>query len=381
MECTNYTQNDTAITDGTIFELLPQPSGGWAEQVLYFFGSATNDGVLPAGGVIADAKGNLYGVTGSGGAYGYGAVYEYTPVPTAALPVFSPDSGVYASAQSVTITDATANATIYYTTDGSTPNTSSPVYSGPFTVSTTETIQAIAVCTGLANSPVASATYTIQPTAATPVITRAGGSYTTTQVVTITDATIGALIYYSTTGGTPTTLYTGPISVASSETITAMAVATGYTDSAIASATFTIAATAAKPVFSPVAGAYTSAQSVTITDGTSGATIYYTTDGSTPSASSTKYTGAIAVPSTETLQAIATAVGDTNSPVATATYTISLPTVATPVFSPTAGTYSSAQSVTITEATTGAVVYYTTDGSTPSVSSAKPQCRNQCGRQ
>jgi hypothetical protein len=33
-----YTQNDTANADGTIFELLPQPSGGWAEQVLYFFG-------------------------------------------------------------------------------------------------------------------------------------------------------------------------------------------------------------------------------------------------------------------------------------------------------------------------------------------------------
>jgi uncharacterized repeat protein (TIGR03803 family) len=368
---TYYTQNDTANTDGTIFELLPQPSEGWAEDVLYFFGSAANDGVLPAAGVIADAKGNLYGETGAGGAYGYGAVYEFTPVPTTALPVFSPDSGVYASAQTVTITDTTANATIYYTTDGSAPTTSSPVYSGPITVSTTETIQAIAVYTRLANSPVAWATYTIQPTAATPVISPAGGSYSTTQVVTITDATIGALIYYSTNGGAPATLYTGPISVTSSETITAMAVATGYSDSAIASATFTIGGTAAKPVFSPVAGTYTSAQSVTITDATSGATIYYTTDGSTPSASSTKYTGAIPVSSTETLQAIAVAAGDTNSPVATATYTIQIPSAVAPVFSPGAGTYTSAQSVTITDSTTGSAIYYTTGGTIPTASSTK----------
>ena len=85
---------------------------------------------------------------------------------------------------------------------------------------------------------------------------------------------------------------------------------------------------AATPFFSPVAGTYTSAQSVTISDATAGATIYYTTNGVTPTTSSTIYSAAIAVSSTETLQAIATASGYSTSSVAPATYTINLSTTA-----------------------------------------------------
>ena len=61
----------------------------------------------------------------------------------------------------MTISDATSGATIHYTTDGSTPTTSSAVYTGALTITQTTTLQAMAAASGMNNSAVASATYTI----------------------------------------------------------------------------------------------------------------------------------------------------------------------------------------------------------------------------
>ena len=164
------------------------------------------------------------------------------------------------------------------------------------------------------------------PAAVTPTFSPVAGTYTSAQSVTISDTTTGATIYYTTNGTTPTTsssVYSGAIPVSSTETLEAIATASGYSTSAVATAAYTITPPAAIPTFSPVAGTYTSAQSVTISDTTAGATIYYTTNGTTPTISSTKYTGAITVSSSETLEAIATLSGYTNSAVASAGYLIS----------------------------------------------------------
>jgi hypothetical protein len=82
--------------------------------------------------------------------------------------------------------------------------------------------------------------------------------------------------------------------------------------------------TTAKPILSLAAGTYTTEQIVTISDATSGATIYYTIDGTTPTTGSTQYSGSILVSATETIQAIAVASG-TPSSIASASYIIAVP--------------------------------------------------------
>ena len=272
----------------------------------------------------------------------------------------------------MSIADSTAGATIYYTTNGSTPTTSSTVYSGPVTVSSSETLEAIAVASGYSQSAVAMAAYTINLSCChADVLSR--GTYTSTQTVSIADSTAGATIYYTTNGSTPTTsstVYSGPVTVSSSETLGAIAVASGDSQSAAAMAAYTInLPAAATPTFSPAAGTYTSTQTVSIADSTAGATIYYTTNGSTPTTSSTVYSGPVTVSSSETLGAIAVASGDSQSAAAMAAYTINLAAAATPTFSPAAGTYASTQTVSIADSTAGATIYYTTNGSTPTTSS------------
>lgn len=115
--------------------------------------------------------------------------------------------------------------------------------------------------------------------------------------------------------------------------------------------------TAATPVLSPVAGTYTGTQTVTMTDSTPSSSIFYTLDGSTPTPSSTPYTGSISVSSTTTVLAIATASGYLNSAVGGGTYTIGGAAAAAPVFSPGTGTYVSGTPVTLSTATSGCGPY------------------------
>ena len=80
---------------------------------------------------------------------------------TVATPIFNPAAGTYTEEQSVTISCGTTGAIIHYTTDGSTPNKNSATYTNALTVSSTTTIKAIAVKSGMSNSSVATAAYTI----------------------------------------------------------------------------------------------------------------------------------------------------------------------------------------------------------------------------
>ena len=159
-----------------------------------------------------------------------------------ATPVISLASGTYTSVQTVTITDASPGATIYYNNVGGYGY--GVQYTGPITVTQSETLQAYATETGYVESANATATYTVNlPPATAPVLSLAPGYYPNTQTVTLSDTTPGAAIYYTTNGSWPTTSstqYTGVITVSTSETLVASAIAYGYSLSAPVSAQYII---------------------------------------------------------------------------------------------------------------------------------------------
>lgn len=190
---------------------------------------------------------------------------------------------------------------------------------------------------------------------APPSFTPPAGSYASRMPLQVTlsttsagdslnsSGTTTAAYYYTTDGSAPTThstKYNGAsISVAQSETLKAIAVVPGYSSPSVASsAVYTIGSTmqADTPVFSLPGGTYSSPQTVYISDSTGGTkragnTIYFTTDGSTPTTHSKVFSnpprgvrpsGPITVSATETIKAIAVAKGYSNSSVASVTYTI-----------------------------------------------------------
>jgi hypothetical protein len=113
--------------------------------------------------------------------------------------------GTYTLAQIVAISDSTPGAIIYYTTNGSTPRTGSTLYNGPITVSTSETIQAIAIASGYSDSAIASAGYNIEPPVnpapsvfvVTPAFVTAG-SDAFTVTVNGSGFTAGSTVYWGT---------------------------------------------------------------------------------------------------------------------------------------------------------------------------------------
>ncbi len=311
---------------------------------------------------------------------------DLNQTPTASAPVFSPGGGTFTSPQTVTITSATSGATIRYTTNGTNPTeTTGTVYTGPVSISSTTNLRAIATAPGHNSSSVTSATYTINTgpagtdweaesltrtasgaTATTDTDAAASGGARVTLNATATGAFVeftlpnvpagtysvrlayktnanrgilalrvngaqvgGTLDQYAATSTYPTTTF-GNVTLAAGNHLLRLTV----TGKNAASSSFTLSADriilvpttaqVATPSFSPAGGTFTTPQSVTISTSTGGATIRFTTDGSTPtSTTGTVYTGPITISSTTTVRAIASLSGMSDSSVASATYTIS----------------------------------------------------------
>ena len=169
----------------------------------------------------------------------------------AATPVISPVSQIFHPSLQVSITDSTTNAQIFYTTDGSTPSTASSVYTGPFTISNTTTVKAMAAGSGLLASTISNETYTLINQVPAPTFSPVPGDYASAQSVTIATAWPGSTIYFTVDGTTPTTsssVYTAPVQINSTTTLKAMATATTLTNSYVSSGLYTIAPNATNPI-------------------------------------------------------------------------------------------------------------------------------------
>ncbi len=319
-----------------------------------------------------------------------GAAYDTAQTSTtlqaanvAQAPSFSPPAGAYASAQNVVLASSTAGAVIRYTTDGSTPNGASPVYSGAVVVAANATIKAYASANGLADSTVSSASYMLGGTTAgfNQGVDLSGT--TATLWFSAGSNLVWVDAHYNTGAGQQNVRMTYNASAARHELSVALGAATtmsysftyftngvGAADTPVYNYTVLQGPAVATPVFAPPAGSYAGTQNVSITSATAGATIRYTVDGTTPTANSPLYAGPISVGISRTLQAMAFKSGFANSSIASADYVIAPANpVATPSFNPPAGSYSGTQSVSISSNTAGAVIHYTTDGSSPTTAS------------
>jgi sugar lactone lactonase YvrE len=348
-----------------------------------------------------------------------------------ASPTFSPEPGTYASGQSVTLSDSTPGAVIHYTVDNSTPTTSSPVYSSPILVNTSTTIKALAIASGDTASPVATASYTIESSTACSInfgsgfssgtglalngsakVTsgnleltdggdyEAGSSYCSTPVniqsfttnfnfqltsasangFTFTIQNAGATALGNTGGGLgygvdPNGGTGGGIGESVAITFEFY---TGHGETANTVGLFSDGASPTTPSYSLTSSGITltsghtmSAQlsyngttlTLNLTDTSTNKTYSHAFTVNIPSivGGNTAYVGFTA--GTGGLSAVQN--------LKTWTFTSGLSNAAaSPAFDPAPGSYTTAQNVTLSSATAGSVIYYTTDGSTPTHSSA-----------
>lgn len=242
---------------------------------------------------------------------------------TAQQPGFSPSPTTYTTPKSVSLSSASSGTTIHYTTDGSTPTTSSLVYSTPVYVATSTLIRAIAVRSGWTSSPVSNGQFTMNfGTLTAPGVTPAAGTYTSEAVVTMT-AQSGAFIRYTTNGtavSASSPLYSGPFAVTATSTVNARAYHPDFTTSAQTSAAYTIVV--ATPVVNPTAGTVAAGTYIAVTTATTGATLRYTLNGSAPTATSAVVPANGIVAGNFTLKVGAWKSGATPSAISTSSYEV-----------------------------------------------------------
>lgn len=365
-----FSQLSGMFTSAITLKLTSETAG--AEIRYTLDGTAPNDSsTLYKDSILVIGSSSLSAVAMKDGMISSPVVKEdYEITGTVANPVFSRSAGSYAVGQSVLLTSITEGAKIYYTMDGSSPDSTKSLYSEAITVSSSQTLKAIAYLEGWITSAIVSATYQINGKLDVASISLAAGTYQNSQIATITCPS-GATCYYTLNGETPTknsSIVSGAITILSSATLKVIAIQEAWLDSDVISESYIITGKVATPTFVQAAGKYSSAFSLSISC-PSDANCFYTTNGTTPSSSSFALNGDILITITTTVKVIAYRNDWTDSDVASATYTI-ISTVAAPQISPSGGTFvTDYKDVTFSSSTSNVTLHYTIDGSVVTTSS------------
>lgn len=330
---------------------------------------AGNNASVPAG-VSRDLAGNMRIADGNydGAAKVDMGAYEINiPANMVTPPTFTPSGGSYNTEQSVKITCGIVDAVIHYTTNGKEPTENDSVIASGASIMVDRTmmLKSRAWKGVMIPSMVRSANYNL--TVSTPGFSVGGGTYNTEQTVTVTCATPGAVIHYTTNGGEPTqndpSVVSGSkIAIDRSMTLQARAWKGAMTPSEVRSSNYDLIVST--PVFSLGSGIYTAEKTVTVTCATPGAAIHYTTDGSDPTENDpTIESGStLEVDRSMTLNVKAWKGAMTPSAKVSARYEV---VVAVPSFSKASGTYNTEQFVEAYCSTPGATIHYTTNGMSP----------------
>lgn len=290
-----------------------------------------------------------------------------------AQPQFTPVAGTFTTSVDVTITCQTEGSSIRYTMDGSTPtSTAGTLYAAPVHLTGTTTIKALAYKEGQLDSPIASGTYTksipqVYQVTFSPMI---NAWYNAAQDVTMSCATAGAHIRFTTDGSQPTsttgTIYTAPVRITQNTTFNAIACKEGMQDSEISTGAYYVSLPkVATPTFSSkTPGSFGDHTYITFGCETSGATILYTLDDSEPTRdndAALEYTGRFSIYNTHTIKAFAYKDGMVDSDILSGKF---WPTkVDEPDFSHVGGPHRESIDLEITTETLGATVEYTLNGS------------------
>ena len=302
-------------------------------------------------------------------------------VPTAATPTITPNGGNFEESVEVSLACETADASIYYTLDGTEPTAESTLYEAAFTLTETTTVKAIAVKEGLANSAVAEATFTkVEP----PVVV----NYT--RITSLDQLQDGAkVIIASRYDDDETHYYVAPTRITGKLNGVAVTVDNSIISTDVDTIVWTVSIEGDNYRFVNAADAnlgYGSSTNFSSSQNQDWNVAEFTAQGLVDNCSGYKITNvstlnessvrAVAFKSgTNVFGAYATSNANSDEYNFALDFFVDLgdniPTVATPVFTPAAGYYEEAQNVTITCATEGATIYYTTDGTVPTNASTQ----------